>query len=132
MSIFIILWYILKNNNRKSFSPDKFWPEKVSIDFNRNKIDWMMNLSFNKFDIFVWKKKRFRLRWDSSPGFSIAGAVDRQSAVLEFEPSAKTSFFPEKNFKFFKIWIYLHYLRYESLKLSTRTPVDNISYLIRD
>ena len=24
-------------------------------------------------EIFLWKKRRFRLRWDSSPGLSIAG-----------------------------------------------------------
>ena len=26
----------------------------------------------------------------------------------------------------------MHYLRYKSLKLSTRTPVGNVSYLMRD
>ena len=25
--------------------------------------------------IFLWKKRRFRLRWDSSPGLSIAGRL---------------------------------------------------------
>ena len=27
---------------------------------------------FKEFETFLWKKRRFRLRWDSSPGLSIA------------------------------------------------------------
>ena len=30
------------------------------------------NILFKEFEIFLWKKRRFRLRWDSSPGLSIA------------------------------------------------------------
>ena len=32
-------------------------------------------LKYKEFEIFLWKKRRFRLRWDSSPGLSIAGRL---------------------------------------------------------
>ena len=46
-------------------------------------------------------------------------------------PSAVESvFFSTERFSnSLNIWIHLHYLRYKSLKLSTRTPVNNVSYL---
>ena len=35
--------------------------------------------------IFLWKKRRFRLRWDSSPGLSIAGSFSNSFlAILIF------------------------------------------------
>ena len=33
------------------------------------------SLNIKEFEIFLWKKRRFRLRWDSSPGLSIAGRL---------------------------------------------------------
>ena len=33
----------------------------------------MESVKFKEFKIFLWKKRRFRLRWDSSPGLSNAG-----------------------------------------------------------
>ena len=54
-------------------------------------------------------------------------AVDRQSKDLGLNPSAvETVFFPLKDLTFYKIWIYL---QYEILKMSTRTPVKNVSDL---
>ena len=31
--------------------------------------------NFKEFEIFLWKKRRFRLRWDWSSGLSIAGRL---------------------------------------------------------
>ena len=64
-------------------------------------------------------------------------AVDRQSKDLGSNPSAVESvFFPQKDFKFLNLNLNLNliciYLRYKSLKLSTRTPVGNVSYLMRN
>ena len=44
----------------------------------------------------------------------------------------KASFFPQNDFKFFQFEFNLHLLRYKSLKLSTRTSVGNVSYLMSD
>ena len=85
-------------------------------------------LIFKEFEIFLWKKRRFRLRWDSSRGLSIvgrllqtcgAGDVGRQcSSVgqssrpaikrlgIEFQRSRKGLFSKSsKDFKFFKFVI---------------------------
>ena len=51
---------------------------------------------------------------------------------LESQRNRKRLFSTERFSNSLNIWIQLHYLRYKSLKLSTRTPVDNISYLIHD
>ena len=47
---------------------------------------------FKEFEIFLWKKRRFRLRWDSSPSFSIAGRL----LGLESQRSQKRLFFHRK------------------------------------
>ena len=60
-----------------------------------------MNSIFKEFENLSVEKRRFRLRWDSSPGLSIAGrlcssvvrAVDRQSKDLGSNPSAVESVF---------------------------------------
>ena len=39
----------------------------------------------------------------------------------------RKSFFPRKDFKFLNLNLICIYLRYKSLKLSTRTPVGNVS-----
>ena len=61
-------------------------------------------------------------------------AVDRQSKYLGSNPSAVESvFYSTKRFSnSLNIEFICIYLRYKSLKLSRRTPVDNLSYLIRD
>ena len=60
-------------------------------------------------------------------------AVDRSLKDLSSNTSPfENVFFPEKDSKFFKFEFDLHLLRYNSLKLPTRTPVDSVSYLIRD
>ena len=60
-------------------------------------------------------------------------AVDRQSKDLGSNPSTvESAFFTQKDFKFYTFEFNLHLLRYKSLKLSTRTPVGNVSYFIRD
>ena len=45
----IINWNDLEKfgNNQKSFSLKQFRPEKVFIDFNWNKINWMINSTFS-------------------------------------------------------------------------------------
>ena len=49
-----------------------------------------IKFKFKEFEIFLWKKRRFQLRWDSSPGLSIAGS----------NPSAVESvFFPTERFQ---------------------------------
>ena len=45
---------------------------------------------------------------------------------------SKASFFHKKISNFLNLNSICIYLRYKSLKLSTRTPVGNVSYLIRD
>ena len=59
-------------------------------------------------------------------------AVDRQSEDLGSNPSAvENVFFSTERFSnSLKIEFNLHLLRYKSLKLSTRRPVGNVSYLI--
>ena len=43
---------------------------------NFDKFFILIILLFKEFEIFLWKKSRFRLRWDSSPGLSIAGSTN--------------------------------------------------------
>ena len=47
---------------------------------------------------------------------------------------SKAPFFPQKDFKFLNLNLnsICNYLRYKSLKFSTRIHVGNVSYLIRD
>ena len=35
--------------------------------------------NFKEFEIFLWKKRRFRLRWDTSPGLSIAAKISNST-----------------------------------------------------
>ena len=35
-----------------------------------------LETNFKEFEIFLWEKRRFRLRWDSSPGLSIVKEID--------------------------------------------------------
>ena len=64
----------------------------------------------------------------------VVRAVDRQSKDLGSNPNAVESvFFLIEKFSNSLIFKFICiYLRYKSLKLSTRTPVDNVSYLIRE
>ena len=57
----------------------------VFTDIQNITIKYLKNLK-----IFLWKKRRFRLRWDSSSGLSIA------------QRSRKRLFSTERFFKFFK------------------------------
>ena len=60
-------------------------------------------------------------------------SFDYRSTALTTELHIESVFFStERLSNSLNIWIQLHYLRYKSLKLSTRTPVDNVSYLKRD
>ena len=45
-----------------------------------------------EFEIFLWKKRRFRLRWDSR----------NRKTWTRIPAQPKASFFPQKDFKFFK------------------------------
>ena len=51
---------------------------------------------------------------------------------LESQRSRKRLFFHKKISNSLIFEFICIYLRYKSLKLFTRTPVDNVSYLIRD
>ena len=42
--------------------------------------------------IFLWKRRRFRLRWDSSPGHSIAGRMLYQTHLINWFNSEKYCF----------------------------------------
>ena len=70
----------------------------------------------------IWRSFIFMLV-SGSIVWSIIGAMIRMVMVMSLA---------NRNLNSLKMWIYLHYLRYKSLKLSTRTPVGNVSYLIRD
>ena len=47
--------------------------KKLVRNDSKEKLDYKKYSNFKEFEIFLWKKRRFRLRWDSSPGLSIAG-----------------------------------------------------------
>ena len=61
-----------------------------------------------KFGIFLWKKSRFRLRWASNPGLSIAGRL------IVFSQNA----FEKSAFKVSKNIYYMEYLRYIHVNFS--------------
>ena len=63
--------------------------------------DIINEFKFKDFEIFLWKKRRFRLCLDSSPDFLIAGRL--------LSAQSKTSLLPQKDFKFFKFKFNLHY-----------------------
>ena len=62
---------------------------KVAISNNNN----YHYYKFNEFEIFLWKKGRFRLCRNSSPGLSFDGQLllptDKGSASIFPEPSAR-------------------------------------------
>ena len=47
---------------------------KVCIFLNKSILNLINVQILKNSKIFLWKKRRFRLRWDSSPGLSIAGS----------------------------------------------------------
>ena len=75
--------------------------------------------------IFLWKKRRFRLRWDSSPGLSIAG---RRKTRLESQRSRKRLFFSRKIFKFFNVRFLINENNYAQLRHFGRKKYN--SYLL--
>ena len=57
-----------------------------------------INSNFKEFEIFLWKKGRFRLRWDLSLGLLIASRL-----ILASNHSARESvFFSTERFHIFK------------------------------
>ena len=54
------------NNNQATLPLRK--PHELSYRYN-------IIIILKNLKIFLWKKRRFRLRWDSSPGLSIAGRL---------------------------------------------------------
>ena len=75
------------------------------------------------------KSRKFYVRNNIFKFVIVAEMISNQ--LVEIEIFA-TAYIIGGGFKFFEIKFNLHYLRYESLKLSTRTPVGSVSYLIRD
>ena len=61
-------------------------------------------------------------------------STSNRNTWVRIPAQSKASFFPQKDFKFLNLNLNLIciYLRYKSLKLSMRTPVGNVSCLIRD
>ena len=57
--------------------------KEKTLFFMKKNLKLTKNNTFNnfflfkckEFEIFPWKKRRFRFRWDSSPGLSIAGQL---------------------------------------------------------
>ena len=47
---------------------------EIASQYFKSNLTWCYWI-FKEFEIFLWKKRRFRLRWDSSPGLSIAGRL---------------------------------------------------------
>ena len=59
-----------------------------------------MKSIFKEFENLSVEKRRFRMRWDSSPGRSRL-AIERPG--LESQRSRKLLFFPQKDFKFLNL-----------------------------
>ena len=82
----------------------------------------------------LWKYSNLNLRI-----LSLSAEKKTLSTALGYEPrsfetQSKASFLLQQDYKFLNLNLNLIciYLRYKSLKLSTRTPDGNVSYLIRD
>ena len=123
---------------------DKSHPYTTYNTFN-GKFPLLCNFRFKEFEIFLSKKRRFRLCRDSCPGLSIAGRLlwltelhkrptspsSQEEPGLESRHSRKRLFFHRKISNFLNLNLFA-VLQYKSLTLSTRTPVGNVSYLICD
>ena len=70
---------------------------------------YIENNKFKEFVNLFVEKKLFRLRWDSSPGLSIAGRLGNRKTWARIPAQSKAFFFRRNIFKFFKnICIQLH------------------------